>query len=161
MSRQEHQNAQEGKRSGLQQPERNANNHMALQEQELQAKSNLPAGQLAAIPARPNTQPLRRQAILKLQQSHGNAFVMRHVMPQLQRQDDHQAPAGADQGGGLQEISNGGSIVRVTPGTVEISGGIVNVNAAMTNVNGLLKTNTLMADSVIASSYTPGAGNIW
>lgn len=58
-------------------------------------------------------------------------------------------------------ISNGGSVVWVTPGIVEITGGLVNVNAAMTNVNGLLKTNTLMADNVIASSYTPGAGNIW
>ena len=161
MSKQQHQNAQEGKGSSLQRPERNVDNNMTLQEQELLVKSNLPAGQLAAMPDRPNTQPLRRRAILQLQKSHGNAFVMRNVMPRLQRQDDHQAPAGAEEGGGLQEISNGGSIVRVTPGTVEISGGIVNVDAAMTNVNGLLKTNTLMADSVVASSYTPGAGNIW
>jgi hypothetical protein len=161
LSKQQHQNAQEGKGNSLQRPVRNVDKNVTLQEQELLLKPDLPTDQLAAMPDHPGTRPLRRQAILQLQKSHGNAYVMRQVMPRLQRQDDHQAPIGAGEGDGQQEISNGGSIVRVTPGTVEISGGIVNVDAAMTNVNGLLKTNTLMADSVIASSYTPGAGNIW
>ena len=30
-----------------------------------------------------------------------------------------------------------------------------------TEVSGVLKCQTLIADTVIASSYTPGAGNVW
>ena len=133
MSKQQHQKSQEGKRSSLKPPERKVNDATAYQEQE---QLDLPAGQLAAIPDSSNTKSIRRQAILQLQKSHGNAFVMRHVMPQLQRQEE-QTPAGQEEGGGPQEISNGGSVVRVTPGSVEISGGIVRVNAAMTDVEGL------------------------
>lgn len=161
MSKHQHQKAQEGKGSILQRPEQKVNEPTAIQEEEQLASSNLPAGQLASLPGSPNTQSLRHQAILQLQKSHGNAFVMRHVMPQLQRQEEQQTPAGAAGSGENQEISNGSSVVRVNPGSVEISGGTVKVDAAMTNVNGVLKTSTLMADSVIASSYTPGAGNIW
>lgn len=160
MSKHQHQTAQDRNGSVLQPPEQKVNDQTALQEDEQQANSNLPASQLASLPDSPNAQSLRRQAILQLQKSHGNAFVMRHVMPQLQRQEDQQTPAGTEEGGGNQEMSNGGSVVRVNPGSVEISGATVNVDAAMTNVNGVLRTSTLMADSVIASSYTPGAGNI-
>jgi hypothetical protein len=159
LSKQQHRKAQEAKGSSIQQPDRKVNGDSALQEQEQLVNSNLPAGQLATIPSGPNTQSIRRQAVLQLQKSHGNAFVMRHVMPQLQRQEE-QASAGPEEGGGPHEISNGGSVVRVTPGSVEISGATVSVDAAMTNVNGVLRTSTLIADSVVASSYTPGAGNI-
>jgi hypothetical protein len=35
------------------------------------------------------------------------------------------------------------------------------VNAAITGVHGILKADTMMTNTVIAQSYTPGAGNIW
>jgi hypothetical protein len=31
----------------------------------------------------------------------------------------------------------------------------------MAETSGVLKCDTLVANSVVASSYTPGAGNIW
>jgi hypothetical protein len=38
---------------------------------------------------------------------------------------------------------------------------MVTVNAGMAKFSGVVQADTLIANSVIASSYTPGAGNIW
>jgi uncharacterized protein involved in type VI secretion and phage assembly len=63
-----------------------------------------------------------------------------------------------------------GCTVRLTPTAVEITANVtVDVTAAMVNVNapistfsGIVKCNTLIAEStVISPAYTPGAGNIW
>jgi hypothetical protein len=44
---------------------------------------------------------------------------------------------------------------------LEISAGMVTVNAGMAKFSGVIQADTLIANSVVASSYTPGAGNIW
>ena len=44
---------------------------------------------------------------------------------------------------------------------VEINASMVTVNAPMAKFSGVLQTDILIANSVVASSYTPGAGNIW
>jgi hypothetical protein len=46
-------------------------------------------------------------------------------------------------------------------GTVTVSAPMVRVEAASAEVSGVLKCDTLIANSVVASSYTPGSGNIW
>jgi hypothetical protein len=51
--------------------------------------------------------------------------------------------------------------VVVSSSQVEINASIVTVNAATAKFSGVVQTDTLIANSVIASSYTPGAGNIW
>ena len=51
--------------------------------------------------------------------------------------------------------------VEVNAGQVKISAGQVTIDAGMVNCSGVVKCTTLMADAVISSSYTPGAGNIW
>src|SRR5262245_46487942 len=52
--------------------------------------------------------------------------------------------------------------VRVTAGgTVDVSASMVNVNAGMSKFSGVVQCDTMIANSVVASSYTPGAGNIW
>jgi hypothetical protein len=51
--------------------------------------------------------------------------------------------------------------VIVQSSQVEISAGMLNVNAAMTKFAGTIQADTLIANSVVANSYTPGAGNIW
>ena len=53
------------------------------------------------------------------------------------------------------------STVRVTASTVEVQAGKIELKAGMVEASGVVKCDTLMATSVIASSYTPGAGNIW
>ena len=63
-----------------------------------------------------------------------------------------------------------GCTVRLTPAAVEISGNIsvdvdallVNVDAPMSSFSGIVKCQTLIAESVVISpSYMPGAGNFW
>lgn len=44
---------------------------------------------------------------------------------------------------------------------LEISAGMVTVNAGTAKFSGVIQADTLIANSVVASSYTPGAGNIW
>jgi uncharacterized protein involved in type VI secretion and phage assembly len=51
--------------------------------------------------------------------------------------------------------------VTVQAGTVEVSAGMVNVNAGMSKFSGVVKADTVITNSVVSASYTPGAGNIW
>jgi len=124
-----------------------------------------PAGQVAGLPHHSTTNALRQKAILQLQRTHGNAFVQRHITPTVQRIDEEAAESGGSSG--EQEIGGAGSTVRAGAGAVDIEGPMVNINAgstninsAMTNMSGVLRVETLIADSVISSSYSPGAGNI-
>jgi phage gp45-like len=81
-----------------------------------------------------------------------------------------------DAGGGKIEFRIGGTTVTydnqgVTVNTamnvtvqatqVEISAAMVTVNAAMSRFNGVVQADTVISNSVISASYTPGAGNIW
>lgn len=49
----------------------------------------------------------------------------------------------------------------VNASTVEISAGMVTVNAGMSRFSGVVQADTVISNSVISASYTPGAGNIW
>ncbi|HEY7620227.1 MAG TPA: phage baseplate assembly protein V [Solirubrobacteraceae bacterium] len=51
--------------------------------------------------------------------------------------------------------------VEVTASTMEVSTASLAVNAGMSKFSGVVQCDTLMANSVVAASYTPGAGNIW
>lgn len=52
--------------------------------------------------------------------------------------------------------------VTVTAGTaVNVTAPIVNVDAALAKFAGIVQCQTLMTQSVISASYTPGVGNIW
>jgi uncharacterized protein involved in type VI secretion and phage assembly len=83
-----------------------------------------------------------------------------------------------DQGGGKIELtqSGGSSITIDTQGIaittsgkvtvqaaskVEITAAQVKVTAAMSEFTGMVKCDVLQATTVISTTYTPGAGNIW
>jgi len=51
--------------------------------------------------------------------------------------------------------------VTVNASTMEISAGMVTVNAGMSKFSGVIQCDTLISNSVVSASYTPGAGNIW
>lgn len=51
--------------------------------------------------------------------------------------------------------------VTVNASNVEVSAGMVTVNAGMSKFSGVVQCDTLISNSVISASYTPGAGNIW
>jgi uncharacterized protein involved in type VI secretion and phage assembly len=45
--------------------------------------------------------------------------------------------------------------------TVDVSAGMVNVNAGMSKFSGVVQCDTIIATTVVGTTYTPGAGNIW
>jgi len=79
-------------------------------------------------------------------------------------------------GGGEVKIERGGQSVTMTSSeitidsagpvninatTVNVSASMVQVDAAMSRFSGVVQCDTIIATSVVGSSYTPGAGNIW
>lgn len=81
-----------------------------------------------------------------------------------------------DQGGGKIELTAGGSTITLEPAgitietgakvsvqasTVEVTSGLVKVDAGMSQFSGVVKCDVLISNSVVSSSYTPGAGNVW
>jgi len=44
---------------------------------------------------------------------------------------------------------------------VEVTAGMVTVNAGMSKFSGVVQADTVITNSVVSASYTPGAGNIW
>jgi len=56
---------------------------------------------------------------------------------------------------------NASAKVTITGSVVEVSAGIFSVNAGVSKFSGVVQCDTLIANSVISASYTPGAGNIW
>ena len=51
--------------------------------------------------------------------------------------------------------------VTVNASTIEMSAGMVTVNAGMSKFSGVVQCDTMISNSVVSASYTPGAGNIW
>lgn len=45
--------------------------------------------------------------------------------------------------------------------TIEVSAGMVTVNAGFSKFNGVVQADTVISNTVISATYTPGAGNIW
>jgi uncharacterized protein involved in type VI secretion and phage assembly len=51
--------------------------------------------------------------------------------------------------------------VKVQASQVEVTAGMVKVDSAMSKFSGVVKCDVLQATTVVATTYTPGAGNIW
>jgi uncharacterized protein involved in type VI secretion and phage assembly len=58
-------------------------------------------------------------------------------------------------------VVNASAKVTINASMVEISSGMVTVNSGMSRFSGVVQCDTLISNSVISASYTPGAGNIW
>jgi uncharacterized protein involved in type VI secretion and phage assembly len=54
-----------------------------------------------------------------------------------------------------------GAKVKVEASQVDVSAGMVKVDAAMSKFSGVVKCDTLIATTVVSTTYTPGAGNVW
>ena len=92
-----------------------------------------------------------------------------------------ETPAGnrlviTDQGGGKVTIEQGGERVDISPGKVRIAGsgivsieaaqvtisaGLVKVDAGMSKFSGVVQCDALITNTVVSTSYSPGAGNLW
>ncbi len=51
--------------------------------------------------------------------------------------------------------------VNINATNVNVSASMVQVDAAMSRFSGVVQCDTIIATSVVGTSYTPGAGNIW
>lgn len=51
--------------------------------------------------------------------------------------------------------------VTVNATKLAISAGLVTVDAGMSRFSGVVQADTVISNSVVSASYTPGAGNIW
>ena len=73
----------------------------------------------------------------------------------------------ADSNGNSVKLESSGitvtasATVTVNASTAKISAGMLTVDAAMAKFSGVVKAETVITNSVVSSSYTPGAGNIW
>lgn len=56
---------------------------------------------------------------------------------------------------------NASAKVTINASMVEVSASMVTVNAGMSKFSGVVQADTVISNSVISASYTPGAGNIW
>jgi len=61
--------------------------------------------------------------------------------------------------GGLILASPGA--LTLTASAITLNSGTVTLNAGTTQASGVLRSDTLITNSVVASQYTPGAGNVW
>ena len=66
------------------------------------------------------------------------------------------------------QISNSGNVtitssakINLTATNMEISSGRMKVNTGMSKFSGVVQSDTVITNSVVSSSYTPGAGNVW
>lgn len=51
--------------------------------------------------------------------------------------------------------------VSVQASQVEVTAGMVSVNSGLSKFSGVVKADTVITNSIISASYSPGAGNIW
>lgn len=78
--------------------------------------------------------------------------------------------------GGEVQIERGGQTVTLTSSSIDInasgpvninasqvsvSASMVQVDASMSRFSGVVQADTIIATSVVGTTYTPGAGNIW
>lgn len=57
-------------------------------------------------------------------------------------------------------LSTAGKLT-IEASTINVTSGMVSVDAGMSKFSGVVKSDTVITNAVVSSSYTPGAGNIW
>lgn len=63
--------------------------------------------------------------------------------------------------GAMLKINAAGQVSITANSTVEITASAVNVHAGAAIFDGLVQCQSLITNSVVSPSYTPGAGNVW
>lgn len=95
---------------------------------------------------------------IKIRTPEGQSLVLR---------DDSHAVEIRDTSGNMIRLAPGGVSVsspvrvQVSAATIEISGGLITLDGGMVRATGTVQCDTLIANSVVGNSYTPGAGNLW
>jgi hypothetical protein len=100
-----------------------------------------------------------------LQRQVGNRAVVERLAIQRDGLDDFGLgdPGFGDGGGGgttTGDGSGGGTQV-ISGDVIELNASSIILNAPVTRANGIMQSDAVVTDSVISSSYTPGAGNVF
>ena len=72
-----------------------------------------------------------------------------------------------DSNGNSVKLESGGvtittsAKVTLNAGQVAVSASMVTVDSGMSKFSGTVKADVVICNSIVSSSYTPGAGNIW
>ena len=72
--------------------------------------------------------------------------------------DDARCAIHVEAPGGVRLVTS--SRLEAASSQMEVDTGLFRVNAPTADFSGIVRCSTLIADSVVASSYTPGAGNV-
>lgn len=105
--------------------------------------------------------------VMDLQRMAGNQAVVQRLtalgaIPAVQRVVEvGEVEATPATGAGPEGTGAGGGGTEINDTTVRVNAGTIDLNAPIVRVSGIVQADTIVADSVVASSYTPGAGNIW
>ncbi len=124
------------------------------------ARSERPAITGAADPRLADGSAGTRADLMHVQRTAGNAAVASLVAPAVQRvvaidevASEVAAPA---EDTGASPVGDAAPEMDHT-----INAAHIGLNAPMVEAPGIIRANTVIADSIVASSYTPGAGNAW
>jgi uncharacterized protein involved in type VI secretion and phage assembly len=63
--------------------------------------------------------------------------------------------------GCLIKMDTSGKVTITANSSVDVNASIINLKAPMVKCDAVVKCTTLITNSVVSSSYTPGAGNVW
>lgn len=105
----------------------------------------------------------RSGSLLEFDDSQGAAKVTLSMQSghQLVLDDSAQEVKFAHANGCTIKMNAAGQVSITANSTVEVTASAVNVHAATAIFDGLIQCQTLITNSVVSASYTPGAGNIW
>jgi uncharacterized protein involved in type VI secretion and phage assembly len=95
---------------------------------------------------------------LKLETPAGQVITLKDGSSAVKIEDSNGNSIKFDSAGITMNVSNK---LTISASQVEISAGGVSVQAGMARFSGTVKCDTLITNSVVSSSYTPGAGNVW
>ncbi len=81
--------------------------------------------------------------------------------------DGDRSVTATDSSGNTIKMDSGGisitavSQVKVDAATIKASAGLVTVDAGLSKFSGVVQCDTLIANAVVSTTYTPGIGNLW
>jgi uncharacterized protein involved in type VI secretion and phage assembly len=95
---------------------------------------------------------------LTLETPAGQTLTLKDSPPSVELDDSNGNSLKMDSSG--VTVTSSGQVV-INASTAEISAGSVTVNAGISTFSGVVKADSIITNSVVSASYTPGAGNIW
>jgi uncharacterized protein involved in type VI secretion and phage assembly len=122
--------------------------------------------QLPQGPQQPNNKRLirtRSGSLLEFDDTDGAAKVTVSMQSghTLVLDDSAQEVKLTHSNGSMVKMNAAGQVSITANATVEVTASAVNVHSGAAIFDGLIQCQTLITNSVVSASYTPGAGNIW